>query len=64
LIESVASYSRFDSFIKMCLHKLVKLITNNVPVRKFYIELMFVSVRVQFHNHVDTQPVKRFDRAM
>ena len=48
----------------MCLHKLVKLITNNVPVRKFYIELMFVSVRVQFHNHVDTQPVKRFDRAM
>jgi len=25
---------------------------------------MFVSVRIQFHNHVDTQPVKRFDRAM
>jgi len=23
-----------------------------------------VSVRMQFHNHVDTQPVKRFDRAM
>ena len=25
---------------------------------------MFVSVRIQFHNHLDTQPVKRFDRAM
>ena len=25
---------------------------------------MFVSVRMQFHNHVDTQPVKRFERAM
>ena len=25
---------------------------------------MFVSVRMQFDNHVDTQPVKRFDRAM
>ena len=25
---------------------------------------MFDSVRMQFHNHVDTQPVKRFDRAM
>jgi len=25
---------------------------------------MFVSVRMQFHNHVDTQAVKRFDRAM
>ena len=34
------------------------------PVRKFYIEQIFVSVRMQFHNHVDTQPVKRFDRAM
>jgi len=34
------------------------------PVRKFYIEQMLVSVRMQFHNHVDTQPVKRFDRAM
>jgi len=34
------------------------------PVRKFYIEQMFVLVRIQFHNHVDTQPVKRFERAM
>jgi len=25
---------------------------------------MFVSVRMQFHNRVDTQPVKRFDSAM
>jgi len=25
---------------------------------------MFVSVRMQFHNHVDTQQVKRFERAM
>jgi len=25
---------------------------------------MFVLVRMQFHNHVDTQPVKRFERAM
>ena len=25
---------------------------------------MFASVRMQFHNHVDTQPVKRFGRAM
>ena len=23
-----------------------------------------MSVRMHFHNHVDTQPVKRFDRAM
>jgi len=23
---------------------------------------MFVLVRIQFHNHVDTQPVKRFKR--
>ena len=34
------------------------------PVRKFYIEQIFVLVRMQFHNHVDTQPVKRFERAM
>ena len=34
------------------------------PVRKFYIEQIFVSVRMQFHKHVDTQPVKRFDSAM
>ena len=34
------------------------------PVRKFYIEQMFVLVCMQFHNYVDTQPVKRFDRAM
>ena len=34
------------------------------PVRTFYIEQMFVLVRMQFHNHVDTQPVKRFERAM
>jgi len=25
---------------------------------------MFVLVRMQFQNHEDTQPVKRFDRAM
>jgi len=25
---------------------------------------MFVLVRMQFHNYVDTQPRKRFDRAM
>jgi len=34
------------------------------PVRSFYIEQMFVSVRMQFHKHADTQPVKRFDRTM
>jgi len=28
------------------------------------VEHMFVSVRMQFHNHVDTQPAKRFERAM
>jgi len=48
----------------MCLHKFVKLVTSGVPVRKFYIEQMFVLVHMQFHNHVDTQPVKHFDRAM
>jgi len=37
----------------MCLHKFVKSVTSGVPVRKFYIEQMFVSVRMQFHNHVD-----------
>jgi len=25
---------------------------------------MFALVRMQFHNHVDTQPVKYFERAM
>jgi len=25
------------------------------PVRKFYIKQMFVLVRMQYHNHVDTQ---------
>ena len=34
------------------------------PVRNFYIEKMFVSVRMQFHNHEDTQPVKSFERTM
>ena len=34
------------------------------PVRKFYIEQIFVSVRMQFHNYVDIQPAKRFERAM
>ena len=48
----------------MCLHKFVKLVTSSVPVTPFCIEQMFVSVRMQFHNHVDTQLVKRFDRAM
>ena len=48
----------------MCLHKFMKFITSSVPVRKFYVEKMFVSVRMQFHNHVGTQSVKRFDRAM
>jgi len=50
----------------MCLHKFAKSVTSgaSVPVRKFYIEQMFASVRMQFHNYVDTQPVKRFDRAM
>jgi len=46
------------------LHKFVKSVASSVPVRTFYIEQMFVSVRMQFHNHVDTQPVKRFERAM
>ena len=31
-------------------------------LRKFYTEQMFVLVRIQFHNHVDTQSVKRFKR--
>jgi len=48
----------------MFLHKFVKLVTSSVPVRKLYILQMFALVRMQFHNHVDTQPVKRFDRAM
>jgi len=47
----------------MCLHKFVKLVTNSVPVRTFYIEQIFVLVRMQFHNHVDAQPVKRIERA-
>ena len=34
------------------------------PVRKFYIEQTFVPVRMQFHNYVDIQPAKRFERAM
>jgi len=46
----------------MCLHKFVKLVTSSVPVRKFYIEQIFVLVRMQFHHPVDTQPVKRFER--
>ena len=48
----------------MCLHKFVKSVTSSAAVRTFYIEQMFVSVRMQFHNHADTQPVQRFDRAM
>jgi len=48
----------------MCLHKFVKSVTSSVPVRKFYIEQMFPLVRMQFHNHVDTKPVKRFERSM
>ena len=34
------------------------------PLRIYYIEQMFVSVRMQFHNHVDTQPLQHFERAM
>ena len=48
----------------MCLHKFVKLVTSSVPVSKFYIQQMIVSVRMQFHNYVATQPVKCFERAM
>jgi len=43
----------------MCLRKFVKSVTSSVPVRTFYIGQMFASVRMQFHNHVDTQQVKR-----
>ena len=38
----------------MCLHKFVKLVRSCVHVRTFYIEQMFVLVRMLFHNHVDT----------
>jgi len=34
------------------------------PVRKFCIEQMFILVRMQFHNSVDIQPAKRFERVM
>jgi len=34
------------------------------PARNFYIEQMLVSVRMHFHNHVGTQPVKRFEKAV
>jgi len=34
------------------------------PVRQFYIEQMFVLVRMLIHNNVDTQPLQRFERAM
>jgi len=37
----------------MCLYKFVKLVTSSVPCKKIYIEQMFVSVRIQFHNHID-----------
>jgi len=50
--------------ISMCLHKRVMLVTSGVVIRTFYIEQMLVFVRMQFHNHVDTQPVKRFERVM
>ena len=30
------------------------------PLRKFYTKRMFVLVRMQLRNHVDTQPVERF----
>jgi len=43
----------------MCLHKFVKLVTSSAIVR-FYIEQVFVLVRIPFHNDVYTQPVKRF----
>jgi len=48
----------------MCLYKFVKFVTSSVTVRKFYIEQMFVLVRMHFHNHVDTQPAKRFEKAV
>jgi len=32
------------------------------PLRNFYTEQMFVSVRMQLRNHVNTQLVKRFKR--
>jgi len=32
------------------------------PLRKFYIEKMFVSARMQVQNHVQTQLVKRYKR--
>jgi len=48
----------------MCLHKFMKSVTSSVPVRTFYIEQMFFSVRMQFNKHVHTQPVKRFERAI
>jgi len=38
----------------------MKLVTSSVIVRRFYIEQVFVLVRIQFHNHAYTQPVKRF----
>jgi len=41
--------------VSMCLRKFVKWVTSRVPVSKSYIEQMFVSVRMQFHNHADTQ---------
>jgi len=48
----------------MCLHRFVKLVTSDVACKKSFKEQMLVSVCMQFHNHVNTQPVKRFDRAM
>jgi len=48
----------------VCLHKFMKLVTSSVIVRRFYIEQVFVLVRIQFHNHAYTQPVKRFWKAM
>jgi len=37
----------------MSLHKFLKLGISSVPCKKIYIEQMFVSVSMQFHNHVD-----------
>ena len=48
----------------MCLHKFVMSVTSSATARKFYIEQIFALVYMQFHWHVDTQPVKRFERAI
>jgi len=50
----VASYLTFVSFINV-FTQVREIVTSSVvfPVRTFYIEQMFVSVRMQFHNYGD-----------